>query len=384
MYTKKEQEQIDLTDRHIQELVYRKDRLIKAYNYYHGKRDPDQFRHLEENYGIGTPTSVKFVPLVRKHIDVLVGEYLTIPVLPKISIKDEDTLSKITEDKWKHVKTEVNSVIRKHLRKILKNQTNPDEFGKGQILREIEEYQSYLENSFISEYEIAAQNIIDWALQDRMIDFINVRRIILTDLLISGTCYYRALENPAETQIKFEALNPLHTFIDRKFGENFHKHSTRAVIRKYLTKDEILEEFGNNLSKEDIDSLDSQYDPMYDSFYARGESPYYWHDDGNYEMENGILGGREGYYNNMTSSRKFVIHDVEWLQTDKEDGEYITNRYRSIKIGSDIYILFGKVNNVRRSVTNKKAATLSINGVFNADRNGEPLSLMLATADLQD
>lgn len=99
MYTKKEQEQIDLTDRHIQELVYRKDRLIKAYNYYHGKRDPDQFRHLEENYGIGTPTSVKFVPLVRKHIDVLVGEYLTIPVLPKISIKDEDTLSKITEDK---------------------------------------------------------------------------------------------------------------------------------------------------------------------------------------------------------------------------------------------------------------------------------------------
>ena len=61
-------------DKAIQELVYEKTKFIKAYNYYNGKRDPEQYRHLEENYGIGTATSVEFVPLVRKHIDRLVGE----------------------------------------------------------------------------------------------------------------------------------------------------------------------------------------------------------------------------------------------------------------------------------------------------------------------
>ena len=72
----KEKEIIDIIDRAINELVYEKTQIIKAYNYYHGKRDPEQFRHLEENYGLGTPTSVEFIPLVRKHVDVLIGEYL--------------------------------------------------------------------------------------------------------------------------------------------------------------------------------------------------------------------------------------------------------------------------------------------------------------------
>jgi len=68
-----EEEIIQNIDKSINELVYEKTQIIKAYNYYHGKRDPEQFRHLEENYGIGTPTSVEFIPLVKKHVDVLIG-----------------------------------------------------------------------------------------------------------------------------------------------------------------------------------------------------------------------------------------------------------------------------------------------------------------------
>ena len=37
----------------INELIYPKVALQKAYNYYHSRRDADQFRHIEENYGIG-------------------------------------------------------------------------------------------------------------------------------------------------------------------------------------------------------------------------------------------------------------------------------------------------------------------------------------------
>ena len=49
-YSEKEQDLIECIDKAITELVYEKVKLIKAYNYYHGKRDPEQFRHLEENY----------------------------------------------------------------------------------------------------------------------------------------------------------------------------------------------------------------------------------------------------------------------------------------------------------------------------------------------
>ena len=72
----KQEELIVKTNKAISELVYDKTRLRKAYNYYNCKRDQEQFKYLEDNYGIGQPTSVEFIPLIKKHIDALVGEYL--------------------------------------------------------------------------------------------------------------------------------------------------------------------------------------------------------------------------------------------------------------------------------------------------------------------
>ena len=68
--------EIKQIDKAISELIYPKIALQKAYNYYHSRRDADQFRHIEENYGIGVPTGITFNPLVRPHIDRLIGEYL--------------------------------------------------------------------------------------------------------------------------------------------------------------------------------------------------------------------------------------------------------------------------------------------------------------------
>lgn len=156
-YNKKEEEQINIINKAISELVYEKTQMVKAYNYYHGKRDPEQFRHLEENYGIGTPTSVEFVPLVRKHIDVLVGEYLTIPVLPKVSCKDSDTISKITEEKSQYINDEIGKEIQSYFKKVLSGETGPD----ANIKEKLDALQKNLEETFISDYEIAAQNVVD-------------------------------------------------------------------------------------------------------------------------------------------------------------------------------------------------------------------------------
>ena len=93
---------VELTDKVnqiITDLVYPKYELQKAYNYYNGKMDAEQYRYLEENYGIGSPTSIEFIPLIKKHIDALVGEYLGVPIIPKISCKDADTISNIEREK---------------------------------------------------------------------------------------------------------------------------------------------------------------------------------------------------------------------------------------------------------------------------------------------
>jgi hypothetical protein len=113
---KTQEELIQKTDIAIAELVYDKHDLQKAYNYYNGKRDAEQFRYLEENFGIGNPTAVEFTPLIRKHVDALVGEYLGTPILPKISCKDSNTISAITREKELYITKEVYDLLRKRLK----------------------------------------------------------------------------------------------------------------------------------------------------------------------------------------------------------------------------------------------------------------------------
>ena len=112
-------ELIEKADIAISELVYDKVHLMKAYNYYAGIRDKMQFRHLEENYGIGSPASVTFTPLIRKHIDALVGEFLTLPIQPKISCKDSKTMSNIFREKQLAISNGLMDVIKPKLQNLI-------------------------------------------------------------------------------------------------------------------------------------------------------------------------------------------------------------------------------------------------------------------------
>ena len=106
---------IDEIDKAISELVIEKWKLQKAYNYYNGKRDPEQFRYLEENFGLGSPTAVEFTPLLKKHVDALVGEYLGTPILPKVSCKDSETISNITREKQLQITEGIIKFLKDHL-----------------------------------------------------------------------------------------------------------------------------------------------------------------------------------------------------------------------------------------------------------------------------
>lgn len=385
----KEQEIINEIDKTINELVYEKTKIIKAYRYYHGKRDPEQFRHLEENYGIGTPTSVEFIPLTRKHIDVLVGEYLSTPVTPKISCKDKNTLSSIDREKQLAIGNAVIKILNKHLRSTLYNTiTGQPGSTDLEIQKEIEKAKQSLNNSFVSEYEIAAQNIVDYMMQSKDIDFTNKRKILLLDLLISGTGYYRSRKSTSGENVVLEILNPVNTFIDRNPESPYLKHSGRAVARKYMTKQQILSKYGKFLNSDHLKTLDSVEDLGFDdstTTYLRS----YDNTVGNV-ISDGILGGFEitpllpFERNSSKYYRLYPVYEVEYLKAEKEDGEFITNRYEGIRIGTNIYIALGKAEDIVRSRDNPKECTLSINGIFYSDRNGDPTSLILDTANLQD
>lgn len=392
------QKEIEKIKECIQDLVYEKVQLKKAYNYYHCIRDAEQFRHIEDNYGIGVPTSIGFNPLVKKHIDVLVGEYLELDPDLQVTCKDPETVSNILRDK----KLKIDYELYEYLRKYLQNQMINIIMGSQEpvndpfVEKELERIKDNIDSTFVSDYEIAAQNILAYIKNSRDIDLKNKMRELFTDLLICGICYYRTKPSGSGDNIVLEILNPLDTFIERNRKEFYLNKSRRAVVRRWMTREDILSEFGEELNAEARKKLEDNVgkgERNYNTVYVRAPQSLEADGEGYTAVRNvpspGILGGLEvtpvfswndtGMYN-YNNNPVLPVYECEWLEWDHE----MLIRHEGVQIGEDIYITRGESKTVVRSRSNPKECTLSINGMFFSDKNGMPFSMMLSTMDLQD
>ena len=389
-YTEKEKQSEDYLkgciDKAITELVYDKDYLRKAYNYYNCIRDKDQFRHLEENFGIGTSTAIEFIPLVRRHVDALIGELLQSKLKPKITCKDSETLSKIERSAQKAIySAELNRI------KIQLSDSIQAIFGEGKEVvdkaneEELAKLKEVTKRDFISEFEIAAQNMLKFFMQSREINLNLKRETLFKDILIGGQCYYKPRVKKGSPVPTTEILNPFDVFPEVNPNSPYINKSRRIVYVKYMSKEDIINEFGDDMSKDELDllhgvNLDSFSHNVY---YIRAES-------------NGIIANAEAtipgtypYYNdNYMGYNKYPVYYVEWLENNKVDVNGKTffrkDRYKGARIGSEIYLDMGKDESVCRTMEDPYNCNLSINGIQLITRTGKPFSMVLSTANLQD
>lgn len=374
-------ELIDKTDKAITELVHAKYDLQKAYNYYNGIRDADQFRYLEEVYGVNTPTTLHFTPLIKKHVDALIGEYLGTPILPKVFCKDEETISNIHREKQLLIAKELQDYLKNHLKNDILNTLQGKATNDSLIQKQLQEIIDNINTNFISQYEIAAQNVLEYIMQSRDTDMITVLRDLLLDLLITGYAFYKVVPSLGNNNIRIQALSPLNTFIDRNYESPYIKNSYRAVVRHWMTKEQVLNIYGKEMSRNDIQELKDKWENVYDT------AMYYVRLRGNtgIPVTNGLQAGTEvtpGYPDNRDGilHELLPVYEVEWIEADKN---YKMQRYTTIRIGESIYILRGE-DKVIRSKSNPNQCHLSVNGIYFLNRGVKPYSLVLACAHLQD
>ncbi len=375
-----QQVMIDKTNEAISELVYDKFELQKAYNYYAGKRDPEQYRYLEENYGIGNPTSVEFTPLIKKHVDALIGEFLGTPIIPKVSCKDDDTISNIQREKQLKIKESIINYLKGNLQKSIMQIINGKDPTDTQIKQTLDKLIQDVDQSFMSEYEIAAQNVLQYIMQSRQTDMITKARQLLLDLLITGYTFFKVGETPSKTNINIEVLNPLNTFIDRNPDSIYIKDSYRVVVRRWYTRTQVLNKYGKDLKQEDIKSIKETWkDPGRSSAYGHTYMNESFTIDARRQAEQPLPGYPDNY---MSRKLEMIpVYEVEWIETDND---YVMQRYQTIRIGEEIFILKGIDESVVRTVDNPSYCGLSVNGVVFLNRSNDPYSLVLACASLQD
>lgn len=388
MKKKTEDEMIACINKAITELVYPKYKLQKAYNYYNGVRDAEQFRALEENFGLGNPTSIEFIPLIRKHIDALIGEYLETPILPKVTCKDTGTLTNIARDKHLKIVKEVFNYLKAHLNNSILAFVDGKNITDKAVESQLKKIISDIDKNYISEYEIAAQNVLGYIMQSRNTDLTEKLKTLFKDLLITGYAYYRVKPSPEGNNIDIEVLNPLNVFIDKNPESIYIKNSYRAVVRKWLSKTQILNKYGEIMDKDTIKELEDLYEGIYDNstYYVRT----FTNQATGYPATDGIDAGQEivpGFPADeyrVTNYKLIPVYEVEWTETRKEDGKFVMDRYEGVRIGESIFIHSDISQNVVRTKDNPSFCTLSTSGIYYSTRSAEAYSLVLACANLQD
>lgn len=388
MKKKTEDEMIACINKAITELVYPKYKLQKAYNYYNGVRDAEQFRALEENFGLGNPTSIEFIPLIRKHIDALIGEYLETPILPKVTCKDTGTLTNIARDKHLKIVKEVFNYLKAHLNNSILAFVDGKNITDKAVESQLKKIISDIDKNYISEYEIAAQNVLEYIMQSRNTDLTEKLKTLFKDLLITGYAYYRVKPSPEGNNIDIEVLNPLNVFIDKNPESIYIKNSYRAVVRKWLSKTQILNKYGEIMDKDTIKELEDLYEGIYDNstYYVRT----FTNQATGYPATDGINAGQEivpGFPADeyrVTNYKLIPVYEVEWTETRKEDGKFVMDRYEGVRIGESIFIHSDISQNVVRTKDNPSFCTLSTSGIYYSTRSAEAYSLVLACANLQD
>lgn len=378
----KKEELVSKTNLAIAELVQEKTGIQKAYNYYNCKRDKEQFKYLEENFGIGQPTAVDFIPLIRKHIDALVGEYLNVPILPKVSCKDTETIHNIFREKQLKISTECYNLLQNNLKNNLLRMLGSKDMQDLNIKEQLDKLVEDINENFISEYEIAGQNVVEYIIQSRNVDLVTKLRQLFVDLLVSGFTFYRVLPSSSGNNISIQCLNPLNVFPDLNYDSPYINESYRIVVRSYLTRNQILSKYGKDLSKEDVAKIEEMWSDSLEttgSYFVRS-----YNHDGT-PATDGIRAGEEvtpGYPGQHWYQRDLIpVYEVEWIETDKD---FVEQRYSTVRIGSEIYILKGKDENVIRTKDAPNKATLTVNGVWFNNRDDEPFSMVQKCMVLQD
>lgn len=383
---------MDYCDYIIGDLVHEKRDIIKAYNYFNGVRDHYQYENLEKNFGVGTPTSVGFTPLTRKHIEVIVGEYMSTKPNPKISCKDQRTLSAINRDKQLKIASAQKDYISKYLNNAVykalmsggQGQDLQQEITDEVIQRELNQLKESINRNYVSNYEIAAQDIITFVRQNREIDFYNKLEQLVLDLLIAGQAYYKTVANHDATNFKLELCDPLNTWVDKDPKSRYMKNAYKAVVRKWMTAEEIEIKYGDFLDHDQLKEVRNWknfYDDETDFVLVTGQSARCGFDRGI------VMGGvhpieaeHEEYQWDL-----IPVYEVEWVDSDKRDGKIVGFTYHATRIGEDIYILDAP-NDIMmpRDAGDAVIPRLNINGLWFTNGHGGPYSLMVATAHLQD
>lgn len=278
------------------------------------------------------------------------------------------------------------------------------------------EINTYMKTKYLDSREIMINKLLTY--YERMLDIADKKNDAFKHSLISGYEITHVGEKNGEPSL--EIINPLGFFYHKSGETKYIEDGLYAGFRTYMTGSQILDIFGDYLSKEDIEKLDTG--ELGGTFYNKTSS----------EIKIGDYSGTqfEASYGVLETTSEWLVQHVEWRSqrrvafltvgvgtpeetitiidesfdppsnavkiVEKEeynkattyyqwnqDGEvyrvsysWIPEVWEGVRIGHEIYCMMGPKKHQFRNADNPHEVSLGYHGAVVSAMNAPPISIM--------
>jgi len=253
------------------ESPYKNSRLndIQNYNIYNGTLDLEDFKYITEQYGMAYPARLVNYPIISPKIDLLVGEDLRRPLDVKVSTTNKEAVLRKEDVK-------VNLIMKKLTEEI--HQEFKDSVGielpeitEMEVPEDIDLYMRYNYREMVEE---TAQDGLEYLIQKY--NYRDLFKEGFRDMLVTGKEFFRVYDRNGDPFVR--RVDPRNIVYEINASSDYLDDSSWVGEERYLSYSEILDEFRDELDREQLEELSAMYQiGGYDDL-ARYNDPFDWID----------------------------------------------------------------------------------------------------------
>ena len=356
-------------------------RDIKNYQAYHGHFDPKDYEHVTDQYGTPFPARMTNYNIIAPKIDLLTSEELRRPLETKVSSVNKSAVQRKQDVKVGLVAEAILADVKKEVNHAMGMDVAQNTMGM-EIPDDIEAFMRYT-------YKEAVEETVEDGLhylkeRHRWKDlFKNGFR----DFLVTGKVFYKTEIINGDPHVR--RIDPRNIAFDMNAESDYLDNAQWVVEQRWLGVNQILDEYGDEMTKEDVIELEKMRHISSGDELAHYNSNLDWIQ---YDSSTGtkirIVHGEwksiraikvkvsPNKYDETNPFRKLVSDNYKPRKGETVETKHVDDIWEATKIGGRILVNCRRRPNQVRSVDDAGATPLSYTGCVHNLSSGRVTSLV--------
>ena len=221
---------------------------IRNYQAYHGHFDPKDYEHVTDQYGTPFPARMTNFNIIAPKIDLLTSEELRRPLETQVSSVNKSAVQRKEDVKVGLVAESILASVKKEVNDTMGMPIAENTMGM-EIPDDIETFMRYT-------YKEAIEETVEDGLHylKERYRWKDLFRNGFRDLLVTGKVFYKTEVVNGDPTIR--KIDPRNIAFDVSIESDYLDNAQWVVEQRWLGINQILDEYGDELTKEDIMELE--------------------------------------------------------------------------------------------------------------------------------